>query len=150
MLLYRISRSIYANTLQASGRENRWNTAGKRIVYTASSLALACLETIVHSSGELLYKQDYKNIIIEIPEGIATTVVNINTLPANWQERERKSYTQNIGDEWYDKQQALLLQVPSAIITRESNYLINTKHPDFSKISIVEIDKFMFDKRIKS
>ncbi len=43
-------------------------------MYSASSLSLACLETVVHSSGEILYKQDYKGIIIEVPEIIATAV----------------------------------------------------------------------------
>ncbi len=119
-------------------------------MYSASSLSLACLETVVHSSGEILYKQDYKGIIIEVPENIATAVIDINTLRENWKEREQQSFTQDIGDEWYVKQETLVLQVPSAVISREVNYLINTKHPDFSNVFIVEIGSFMFDKRIKS
>lgn len=116
----------------------------------ASSLSLACLETVVHSSGEILYKQDYKSIIIELPEGIATTIIDIKALPENWNEREQQSYTQNIGDEWYAKQETLVLQVPSAIISKEVNYLINTKHPDFSKVFIAEVNSFTFDRTIKS
>lgn len=150
MLVYRISRNIYAETLIASGRVNRWSTGGKFVLYSASSLSLACLETIVHSSGELLYNQNYKSIIIELPEVVAKTIIDINALPENWKEREQQSYTQNIGDEWYAKRETLVLQVPSAIISREVNYLINTKHSDFSKVFIAEIDSFMFDKRIKS
>ncbi len=150
MLAYRISKNIYAKTLIASGRANRWNTEGKFVLYSASSLSLACLETVVHSSGELLYKQDYKNITIELSEHIATTIIDINTLPKNWKEREQQKFTQNIGDEWCAKQETLVLQVPSAIISSEVKYLINTKHPDFSKVYIAEVNSFTFDRRIKS
>lgn len=149
MLVYRISKSVYANKLRASGLTNRWNTAGNYILYTAFTLSLACLETVVHNSGDLLYKQDYKSITIEVEEDATIAIIDINTLPQNWKERAQKNYTQKIGDDWYSKQETLLLQVPSVIINREWNFLINTKHPDFSKVSIAEVDNFMFDKRIK-
>jgi RES domain-containing protein len=150
MLLFRISKNAYANKLTASGRQNRWNTEGKLVVYTASSLSLACLETVVHGSPELLYNQDYKSVVIEIPLETSATIIDINNLPENWREREKQSFTQNLGDKWYLKQETLLLKVSSVIISREFNYLINTKHPDFSKVFISEINSFMFDKRIKS
>jgi len=150
MLIYRISKKIYAAPLRASGKENRWNTEGAFVIYSASSLCLACLEVVVNTSGKLLINQNFSSIIIEIPEKIATTIIDINNLPVNWKEVEQKNYTQKIGDEWFARQETLLLQVPSAIISREVNYIINTKHPDFSKVFISEIDSFMFDKRIKS
>src|SRR5437870_8378929 len=122
MFVFRISKSIYAETLMASGRPNRWNSEGKYVLYCASSLSLACLETIVHSSGELLYKQDYKSIKIQIPDDVTASIININSLPENWKDREQKSYTQGLGDRWYTKQEELLLQVPSAIISTEVNF----------------------------
>lgn len=149
MLLYRISKSNYAQKLSASGRQNRWNTEDRYILYTASSLSLACLETIVHTSAVLLFTQDFKRIIIEIPDDVAITNIDVDNLPKNWKEREQKSHTQQIGDEWNNKQKTLLLRVPSAIIHTEFNYLVNTKHPDFNKANIAEVDSFMFDKRIK-
>lgn len=149
MLLFRISKSPYVKNLAASGLESRWNSKGNFVIYCASSLSLACLETIVHSSGELLYNQDYKSIIINIPEAVLITKIALNTLSANWKEREQRALTQHTGDNWYKKQETLLLQVPSAIIPREANFLINTKHPDFNKVFIDEIDSFMFDKKLK-
>ncbi len=148
MLVYRICNSIYAKTLSASGRENRWNSEGKYVLYCASSLSLACLEMIVHTSGELLYTQNYSSVTIEIPENSLITSIDNTSLLMDWKLLDKRRHTQNIGDEWYNKQETLLLKVPSAIISREANYLINTKHPDFSKVSIVEIDSFMFDERI--
>lgn len=149
MFVYRISKSRFAETLRASGRQNRWNTEGKFVLYSSSSLSLACLETIVHTSGDLLYKEDYKSIVIEIPDSISRGVIDLKMLPKSRKEKEQKKYIQQIGDDWYNKQESLLLQVPSAIINREFNYLINTKHPEFKKVSIAEIDNFMFDTRIK-
>ncbi len=150
MQVYRISKNTYAKTLRASGKENRWNSEGTFVIYCASSLCLACLEVVVNTSGKLLINQNFSSIIIEIPEKIAATVIDINTLLVNWKEAEQKNYTLKIGDEWYVGQETLLLQVPSAIISREVNYIINTEHPDFSKVFISEIDSFMFDRRIKS
>ncbi len=150
MLLYRISQSIYAKELRASGQENRWNSRGKMVIYAASSLSLACLEVVVNTSNKLLIGQNFSSVIIQIEEDAKITVVDLNSLPENWKEQEQKGYTQKIGDNWYKKQETLLLQIPSAIINKEFNYLINTKHPDFKKVSIAEVDNFMFDNRIKS
>lgn len=150
MLLYRISKSIYANELRASGQENRWNSNGNMVIYAASSLSLACLEVVVNTSNNLLITQNFCSVIIDITEETGVTIAGLDTLPENWKEREQKSYTQRIGDDWYNKQETLLLRVPSAIINTEYNYLINTKHPDFNKVSIAQVDNFMFDKRIKS
>ncbi len=150
MLIYKISQNIYAKTLAASGKENRWNTGQMLVINCASSLCLASLEVVVNTSGKSLINQNFSSIIIEIPEKTKTTIIDVKALPGNWKETEQKKYTQQIGDGWYNKQETLLLQVPSAIISREVNYLINTKHPDFSKVYISEIDSFMFDKRIKS
>jgi hypothetical protein len=44
----------------------------------------------------------------------------------------------------------LLLKVPSAIIKDEFNCLINTAHPDFSRIRRKAAETFFFDPRIKS
>lgn len=150
MRIYRISKSIYARSLRASGKENRWNVEGAFVVYCASSLCLACLEVVVNTSGKSLINENFSSIAIDVPEKITTTIIDVNSLPENWKEVERKSYTQKIGDDWYAKQATLLLRVPSAIISKEVNYIINTKHPDFSKVFIGEIDSFMFDRRIKS
>lgn len=150
MLLYRISKSIYANELRASGQENRWNSNGNMVIYAASSLSLACLEVVVNTSNQLLITQNFSSVIIDIPEETGVTIAGLDTLPEDWKEREQKSYTQQIGDDWYNNQETLLLRVPSAIINTEFNYLMNTKHPDFNKVSIAQVDNFMFDKRIKS
>ena len=65
MLVYRIVLERYA-TLFASGVEGRWNSAGAKVLYTAASRALACLENVVHRSGEGL-NENFKTLVIDLP-----------------------------------------------------------------------------------
>jgi RES domain-containing protein len=62
---------------------------------------------------------------------------------------KRASFCREIGDNWYKKQESCILKVPSVIIDKEFNYLINTKHSDFEQITIKSIEDFNFDSRIK-
>ena len=45
-----------------------------------------------------------------------------------------------IGDDWFYRQDSLVLQVPSAIIPNEYNYIINTQHKQFKKVKLKAID----------
>ena len=150
MLLYRITRAIYADKLVASGIENRWNHKGSFVIYTASSASLACLENLVHTSGKLLYTQQYRLVVISIATKSTITKVSLSSLPKHWQDVEHKSLTQNIGDKWYESQDSLLLQIPSAIVSGEHNFIIHTLHPDFKKVKIIQSTPFLFDQRLKS
>jgi RES domain-containing protein len=47
-------------------------------------------------------------------------------------------------------QETAVLKVPSSIITKEHNYLINQNHRDFKYIKLIAIEDFDFDPRIKS
>ncbi len=149
MLVFRICKNKYASKLEASGKGNRWNTEGKFVIYSAGSLSLACLENVVHTSGEILYNNDYSNLYIHVSEAIEIITVSLQDLPDNWRNENQRSLTQKKGDAWYNEKLSLLLQIPSAIIPREINYLINTKHPDFSKIFIEKTEPFLFDRKIK-
>ncbi len=41
------------------------------------------------------------------------------------------------------------MKVPSSIIPKEYNYLINTKHPDFvSKVKMKELEDYNWDDRL--
>ena len=57
--------------------------------------------------------------------------------------------TKEIGNTWYTANKNLLLQVPSAIIISENNFIINTLHDDFKKVKITSIEPFGFEKRLR-
>lgn len=147
MIAYRITLEKWAGLLTASGRAARWNSNGWFMLYTASTRALACLENLVHrrsiGSDDL-----FRVTLIEIPDEVRIKKIDKDKLPANWQEYTNYSSCQAIGDAWLRENETALLQVPSAIVPEEHNYLINPQHPDFIQIKMRSIEKFTFDERL--
>lgn len=149
MLVYRICLEKWSKELKASGAGGRWNSKGRFVIYTAATRALACLENIVHRSGEGL-NNNFKVLTIEISPSVKISEIRVNSLSKDWYEFAKYSYCRNIGDEWITKNETAILKLPSAIIPAESNYLINPSHKDFKKIKILRCEDFNFDPRIKS
>jgi RES domain-containing protein len=148
MTVYRITNKNVISGLKVSGNAARWNSKGKFIIYTSSSRALACLENIVHRSGEGLNSL-FKVLVIELPDKVKITNININRLPFSWFDYKNYHLTQKIGDGWIEKKQTCILQVPSAIIKNEYNFIINPSHTDYKLIKIVRTEDFEFDPRLK-
>ena len=149
MLVYRITKAIYADRLVASGGAARWNSRGQFVIYTAATRALACLENVVHRSGEGLIDA-FRVMNVDIPDTLIIERISLEMLPPDWRDFHQYDACQRIGGEWLRKGQSAILQVPSAIISNEWNYLLNPAHPDFSRIKLVGVEPFMFDPRIKS
>ena len=148
MKVYRICKAQYADKLIASGQENRWNIDGMFVLYTASSISLACLENLVHTSGLIVKANRYKLLEINIPPSAKLSKILLKNLPGDWTVERHRERTQKIGIDWYGKDAELLLQTPSAIIPEENNYLINTRHAQFSKVKISASKPFEFDGRL--
>ncbi|MFD3001056.1 RES family NAD+ phosphorylase [Pontibacter toksunensis] len=149
MEVYRICLAKYAGDLFASGIRGRWNMKGSFVIYTAGSRALACLENVVHRSGEGLH-DNFKTIVIDIPDDLLIEIISSDDLPANWQETKSYPVYQPLGHAWYQKSTSPVLRVPSSIIPEEFNYILNTRHSDFSRIKIKSTEDFFFDPRIKT
>lgn len=148
MEIYRITLAKWANSLVASGRAARWNSADRFMIYTASSRALACLENVVHRTGRGL-QADFRTICINVPYMLPIQTIELGTLPTNWDDYEQYSYCQQQGDAWLVARKSAILRVPSAIVPAEYNYLLNPQHPDFAFIEITAVEPFRFDSRIK-
>jgi len=147
MEVYRITTTKWSKKLQASGFPARWNSKGIFMIYTSGSRALASLENIVHRSGEGLNKS-FKTMVIEIPKSIKYETVNISELKNNWFDYQNYHHTQIIGDKWIEQEKTCILKVPSSIIIKESNFLINPNHKNFKKIKIKLVEDFKFDPRL--
>ena len=147
MIVYRITLAEFANSLFASGRSARWNSNGVFMIYTASSRALACLENVVHRSGEGLSK-NFRVMTIEIPRELVIDAVRLEELSDNWGDFDQQYVTRQKGDLWVKSQKSPVLKVPSVIIPEESNYLINPAHREFDKIQVKSVDPFLFDQRL--
>ena len=149
MLVFRITLTNYANSLLASGRSARWNSNEIKVIYTANSRALACLENVVHRS-KLGLSTNFCIMEIDIPNSIPTKEVYLKDLPQNWDQFEQMHLMQKIGDLWVKECKTAILKVPSSIIHDECNYLLNPNHLDYNKIKLVATKPFLFDDRIKN
>ncbi|MBZ9729399.1 RES family NAD+ phosphorylase [Salegentibacter sp. JZCK2] len=149
MEVFRISHINYSKKLSCSGSANRWNFDGEYVIYTGSSRSLSTLELVVHRNS-VQSLPNYEVMIISIADiEELYEQIPIKKLPKNWRKLEAYYKLQNIGSKWYKEQRSLVLKVPSAVIPKEYNYIINTKHPDFSSnVSLVRNEDYFFDKRL--
>ncbi len=146
-LVYNIRKEKYAHSLIASGAANRWNKEQEYVIYTGSSRALSALELVVHRSSIDLGSA-YKLLVITI-NAEENDIQTVGDLRGNWHSLANYNTLQAIGSRWYQAREKLLLKVPSAIIPKEFNYLINTSHPDFlTKVRILEKEDFTWDNRL--
>ena len=147
--IYRLCRKKYAGELIASGLSNRWNREGQKVLYCASSRSLASLELLLHRS-RLMPEVPYLILVISIREpGQMVSSFPLSSLPKNWRSLEAFGTLQRMGARWYEQQTSLALQIPSLVIPREYNYMINTAHPAFqTHVSIKAREEYFWDKRL--
>ena len=122
------------------------------MIYTAGSASLSCLEVLAHKSGAALNSGKFSMAVIEMDADIFIEEINLNklqTLNADWFKVLHYPITQKIGNQWLLENETAILKVPSAIVDREYNYLLNPKHADFLKIKILDVTPFNFDNRLK-
>lgn len=125
----------------------RWNSKAVLMVYTSGSLALSALEMVVNLPSPKLL-QDFRGIPLEFDEKLVITLAKKDT-PTDWDSRPLSPSTRAIGDLWAKEELSAVLKVPSVVIPREHNYLLNPNHPDFTKIRIGKPIAFHFDPRIR-
>lgn len=126
----------------------RWNSKGRRMVYTAEHLSLAILEVFVHLNVPIVEPNSFVIIPAEIPDDISIEHLTLEQLPSNWQSSEQKISLKVIGDRWLDSCNTAILAVPSAIVSQELNYLINPQHLDFNRLIIHPPQVYNFDRRM--
>ncbi len=98
---------------------------------------------------EVLLRIPYTLMYVEIPDDMSIKIIDYQDFPNKLIDLEDKSLCQNMGDDWYQSKETCILKVPSIIIPQEFNYIINTKHPDFKQIKLINKEEFWFDRRIK-
>jgi RES domain-containing protein len=115
-------------------------------VYTSQSQALAVLEILVHfESSDIL--EHYVMIEVRFDPALVTRL-ELSELPAEWLHEPPPAGLQMVGDEWVAGSASAVLQVPSAIVPDEHNFLLNPAHSDFSRITIGQPLPFPFDSRL--
>lgn len=147
MVVYRITVKEYRKDISGTGAMlygGRWNSKGRRLLYSASSLSLAALETAVNLPPGAIRKDFY---CIEIALNNSLSIEEPTGLPRDWKSYPYSPYTVEIGDDFL-KRGGFCLKVPSAVIETEYNYLINPEHPAFDQVHLQDIRPFIFDRRL--
>lgn len=135
---WRISAARYAETaFSGEGAKQyggRFNSVGVPLVYTSGSLALATLELLARiRRRQRLVDRVCLSVTFDEDDVLA---YGASDLPDGWDARPYGAASQRVGDAWVRSQSSLVLRVPSVVVPRESNYLINPRHPDVDRLEI--------------
>ena len=123
----------------------RWNPPGTRAVYCADSRALAALEILVHAQS-LSGSPDLVIFEVDLPESLRVHVPR--SLPAQWKAEPVGPASQAVGAKWLAESAAAVLKVPSAVIPKEFNFVLNPAHADFRKVRVGGPERFVLDGRL--
>lgn len=148
MLVYRIVHKRYSDSIFASGLEGRWNSEGKKVLYTAESISLAYLETLSHRKG-FGFNKDFKIMVIKIPDNTEIQTIESSELTKSWRDFRNYSDCHKIGNAWFEADEMLCLKVPSAVVPENWNVVINTFHQDFKKVKLIDVLDFEQDDRLE-
>jgi RES domain-containing protein len=74
--------------------------------------------------------------------------IDTATLPVDWKDKIIPASLQQLGTDWANHARSPVLKVPSVVIEHEWNYVLNPRHPEFSKISWGPGITFSFDPRL--
>jgi RES domain-containing protein len=148
--LWRISD--FADLTGEGGRRAaaRWNSAGRPIVYLAEHPALALLENLAHLElGPDEIPDTFQLIEVEAPDDIGVETIDaaeLSTTNADW--RSDLRFTRARGDDWLKVGRTALLRVPSVILPKATNVLLNPAHADAKRLRVVEVTKPAYDRRL--
>jgi len=149
MIVYRLSKAIYANNLSGFGAEKcggRWNSQGIPMIYTSQSRALSTAEIAVHIPMGII-PDDYVLITLTIP-GHSIFTLPLSTLPKDWKAIPPAQSTRRLGDQFIKDNKYLTMKVPSIIVQGEYNFLINPRHIRIKEVVVESIEPFDFDTRL--
>ena len=128
----------------------RWNSLGVPVVYASTSISLACLETLVHISGDQGLPLVRWLVSIDCPSQHwqQRSLFNPDDL-VGWNATPPVNGSMNWGDQWIASQQSLLAQVPSVIVPEECNVLINPAHPSRFDLRVTIRRRWSYDHRLR-
>ncbi|CUI03178.1 RES family NAD+ phosphorylase [Massilia sp. P8910] len=138
-----------ADDLSGTGAKisgGRWNSKGTPLVYSASNIALATIETVHYLSNGALPFNRYL-VRIDIPEIVWEARQVLAPLPGGWDAIPAGLSARNAGDWWVASGTTALLLVPSVIVPDEYNVLINPQHRNAAAITATTIKRWIYDPR---
>lgn len=127
----------------------RWNSKGVPMVYCATSIALATLETVHYlRSGGLPFNRFL--VRIAVPEAVWQARQLLDPPPGGWDAIPASLSASRAGDHWSAADKTALLVVPSVIVPDECNVLLNPRHRDSAAITASTVRRWQYDPRFFS
>ena len=153
----------------------RFNSPRKHAVYTSESLSLAVLEKMVHLEDYQELVDQYMVVAAQFdPEKVSILKLEVpshadslgtlseaasgslsirntdlrESITGSWRRYPYPVATRRIGDRWIEAEASPVLRIPSAVVPREFNYLVNPRHPDMDQIEVMPPEQLTIDPRI--
>ena len=126
----------------------RWNRVGMPMLYTSTSRALACLETVVHLAGKALPLNRYLVKVTVLTTAWEAAIVVDPAKLVGWDAEPVGKASLDWGTNWAGAKSTLLARVPSIIVPEESNVLINPAHPDAKLVRSAKVRRWVYDGRL--
>jgi RES domain-containing protein len=128
----------------------RWNPKGVAVVYCSQHLSLCVLEFRVNQ--DRFRPQDgYVFFRVLIPEQLVERLP-LEHAPRGWDRRglpsERPTPAQRFGERWVQEARSAVLEVPSAVLPPERNYVLNPQHRDFGQLHVERAIPIRLDERL--
>ena len=144
--------SYASDDLSGKGAENsggRWNRKGTPLLYTSSSIALACLETIVHLGGMHPLPLNRYLVEMEIPDDAWAARTQFDSKRhVGWDAQPAGLVSLNWGTRWARSGVQLVAEVPSIVVPEESNILLNPAHPLAASLVARKLRRWTYDGRL--
>ena len=148
--LYRICRNVYdpGDPTGASRTSGRWHILGQRVLYFSSSLALCVLELKANSLSFAAIRKEYHYIEAEInTDRVSIEEVRDSFYKKGW--TLDRNLTGEYGSGWYRNNRTSILKVRSAVLPTDSNFILNTLHPQFANFRYSKPKPIPLDSRVK-
>lgn len=155
VVLWRIAKDTpdyKASDLSGGGAKamgGRWNSKGLPVVYAASTIALATLETLAHLGDNIAIRNAFL-VRIVVPKSLwaARQTIDAASLPLTWVAEPPGAASIGCGDAWLRANTGALMLVPSIIVPEEYNVLINPGHPSAARITAAVTRQYIYDPRL--
>ncbi len=149
MRVFRITRREYATDLSGEGAflyGGRWNRKTQRMLYSSENASLALLENLAHLQGIRILPD---LVLAELDLGpVRIQELDAGSLPQTWRSQPGPESLKEMGSSFLEKMEFPALMVPSVVMPRDKNLLINPLHPDVAAIKIVRIEQFLPENRL--
>lgn len=154
IVLWRIAqetREYRADDLSGLGAAKtggRWNSIGKRVVYTSRSVALAYLETLAHVGRQTPHNRFLIRVVVPDSVWDKALWAKERELPKTWRAEPAGIGSVQFGDKWLAGGKSALLCLPSVIVPEDTNVLINPAHEDAALIQARVQRQLLYDARL--